>query len=143
MAMTTQALITAQTFGTSTNVGNAKFSANPVTLAAGTTAYVVNVQVTRPATALPLTGMGGPVTVRVWYTTTIRTVSAANAPVTLGHTARYVDCVFNKPNEPASAVISVDSSLEPKTGDSLHCWVDAPGTLNACTLDVSVVEVPS
>lgn len=141
--MTTQALITSQSFGTSTNVGNAKFSATPVTLAAVTTGYVINVQVTRPAGALPLTGNGGPATIRVWYATTIRTVTAANAPVTLCQAARYVDCVFNKPGEAASGVITAESFFEPKTGDFLHCWCDAPGTLNACTLDVSVVECPS
>lgn len=142
MAMTTQSLISGQSFGTSTNVGPGKFSISAATLAAATTAYIINVQVTPGA---------GPVdrnaVIRVWYTTTMRTVTAGNAPYTLGPTARFVDCPIGNVNAATgfqvSVAVSRDSSLEPKTGDSLHVWCDAPTLSTAAVLSVDVVEVPS
>ena len=131
--MTTQSAISAQSFGTSTNKGNALFSINPLTIAGTTTAYVVNAQVTNG-----IAGGAPQQEVRVWYTTTMRTVTAANAPSQLGATARYVDVRLS--NETAGVRIK-DSSLEPATGTKFHCWVDAP-TLNvAATLSVDLVEI--
>lgn len=136
--MTTQSAISGQSFGTSTNIGEGKFSITPLTLADITTAYVVNVQVTNGA---GITGLdGNPQTLRVWYTTTMRTVTAANAPVQLRQTAHYVDILCR--GKTAEVQIR-DSMLEPKTGAKFHCWVDAPSLTNAATLDVDVVEVPS
>lgn len=134
--MTTQSLIAAQSFGTSTNVGNNKFSIAPATLAAATSAFVINAQITAPATGFA----GHGTVVRVWYTTTMRTVTAANAPLTLAATARYLDIACP---DGASLVVSKDSALEPKTGSSLHVWVEAPPCALAHTLAVDVVEVPS
>lgn len=136
--MTTQTAISAQSFGTGSNVGNNKFSIAPLTLASGTTAFIVNVQVTNGTGASGNSGQ--PVDVRVWYTTTVRTVTAGNAPLTLGATARYID---TKIMGGTAAVYSKDSSLEPKTGASFHCWVDAPNLSVAATLDVVLVELPS
>ena len=136
--MTTQSLISAQSVGTSTNIGNNKFSINPVTLAAGTTAFVINAQLTTPSTTTALQDKGQ--ALRVWYTTTIRTVTAANAPFTLGQTARYVDI---RPGQVAGLAFSIDSTLEPKTGSLLHCWCDVPAFTVAHTLSVDVVELPS
>lgn len=137
--MTTQSAIAAQSFGTSTNIGNGKFSISPLTLGAGTTAFVINVQVTPGA---------GPVDpnaeVRVWYTTTMRTVSAADAPYKLGQTARYVDKRVGAGTNgiQVSVPSSKDSALEPVTGSKLHVWVDAPKLETAAVLDVDVVELP-
>ena len=131
--MTTQSAISGQSFGTSTNIGNDKFSINPLTLGAGTTAYCVNVQVTA-GTA----GQGSQIEVRVWYTTTMRTVTAANAPIQLKTTARYVDIRLNN----GSGLITIkDSALEPATGSKFHCWVEAPKLDVAATLDVDLVEI--
>ncbi len=132
--MTTQSAISGQSFGTSTNVGNNKFSINPLTLGAGTTAFVVNVQVTNG------TAGGAPQQeVRVWYTTTMRTVTAANAPLQLASTARYVDVRLS---ERTGGVVIKDSSLEPVTGSKFHCWVDAPTLDVAASLSVDLVELP-
>jgi hypothetical protein len=139
MALTTQSLISGQSFGTSTNIGNGKFSINPVTLADATTGYIINVQVTPGA---------GPVDpnayVRIWYTTTMRTVTAANAPYTLCDTSRYVDKLIGQSGQVRVSVAgSKDSSFEVKTGNKLHCWVDAPKLETAASLTVDVVELPS
>ncbi len=139
MALVTQNAISAQSFGTSTNIGNSKFSINPLTLADATTGYIINVQVTPGA---------GPVDpnayVRVWYTTTFRTVTAANAPYTLRETARYVDKSIGCVGEVKVSVAgSKDSAFEVKTGNKLHVWVDAPKLDTAASLTVDVVELPS
>lgn len=132
--MTTQSAISGQSFGTGSNIGNGKFSIAALTLAGTTTAFVVNAQVTNGA---------GPQNegdfVRVWYTTTMRTVTDANAPKQLGQTARYVDVFLTKDS---GRVTIKDSSLEPVTGSSFHCWVDAPKLATAATLDVDLVELP-
>ena len=136
--MTTQSAISGQSFGTSTNVGNDKFSINPLTLGAGTTAYVVNVQVTPGAGPLDMNQE-----VQVFYTTTMRTVTAANAPYTLGQSARYVTikCAAGQ-QAIASVAISKDSTLEPVTGSKFHCWVNAPKLETAASLSVDLVELP-
>mgnify|MGYP003645424862 CR=1 FL=1 len=131
--MTTQSAISAQSFGTSTNVGNGKFSISPLTLAAGTSTFVVTVQVTAGA---------GPVDrqveCRIWYTTTIRTVTSTDAPQKLAQTARYVDI---RMPEYSSTIVIKDSTLEPATGTLFHCWVDAPKLQTAATLSVDLVEL--
>lgn len=132
--MTTQSCISGQSFGTGSNIGDGKFSITPKTFAATTTAFIVNVKVTNGT---------GPVDrqveVRVWYTSTMRTVTAGNAPSHLGPTARYVDVRIPVDS---SGVSIKDSSLEPITGANFHCWVDAPKLQTAATLDVDLVEVP-
>lgn len=132
--MTTQSIISGQSFGTSTNVGNGKFSVSPLTLTSTTTAYVITAQWTNGA------GPWDPnARVKVWYTTTMRTVTAANAPQQLGQTARFVELF----PAPGSSLLAIkDSSLEPVTGEKLHCWVDAPTLPTAATLSVDIVELP-
>lgn len=131
--MTSQSAISAQSFGTGSNIGNGKFSINPLTVAAGAAAYVVTVQVTSGA---------GPCDrqdeVRIWYTTTIRTVSATDAPQKLAQTARYVDI---RMPEYSSQIVIKDSTLEPVTGTLFHCWVDAPKLQTAATLSVDLIEL--
>lgn len=132
--MTTTSVITAQSFGTLTNVGDNKLSIAPVALQSGSTAFVVNVQVTTGAAD------GNPEQeVRVWYTTSPRTFTAANAPISLAPTARYVDI---RPSSRGSTILTRDSSLEPVTGASFYCWVSLPRMNAAAILDVSLVELP-
>ncbi len=136
--MTITSVITAQSIGTGSNKGNSKFATSALVLQSTTTAYVVNVQVTPGA---------GPVDhkleLRVWFTTTPRTVTAGNAPYTLGQTAHYVDIRFGTGGlSLPSVAISKDSALEPVTGGNLHVWCDVPGLDTAATLDVSIVELP-
>lgn len=132
--MATQSAISAQSFGTSTNVGDNLFSINPLTLSTATTAFVVNAQVTTGALR---TDKGN--TIRVWYTTTMRTVTAANAPIQLGATAHFVDVRIH---ETPALIRIVDSDLEPATGLKFHCWVSAPNQPAAGTLSVDVIEYP-
>lgn len=134
--MTTQALITAQSIGAGSNKGDGILSISAATLAAATSAYIINVQLTNPSSYVPDKNQ----IVTVWYTTTMRTVTAANAPKTLAQTARYVDI---RPGQVASIVVSKDSALEVKTGTNLHVWCDVPTFTTSLTLDVDVVECPS
>lgn len=130
--MTTTTVINAQSFGTGSNVGNGKFSQNPVTLQVTTTAFVVSAEM-----ATGNNGQLDPKTkIRVWYTTTTRTVTAADAPSKLGQTAHYVDVTIDRP------VAIRDSMLEPVTGNLFHVWVDAPVLGVAGTITVVLVELP-
>ncbi len=132
---TTQSAISAQSFGTSTNIGDNKFSINPLTLGIGTTAYVVNVQVTTGS----VSSVDKNQKVRVWYTTTMRTVTAANAPTQLGMTAHFVDV---RPHPTPLLVRILDSDAEVVTGRNFHCWVSAPTLPTTATLSVDVTELP-
>lgn len=132
--MTTQTAINAQSFGTSTNIGDDKFSANPLTLGAATSAYVVNVKIIGTAPE-PNTE------VRVWYTTCFETTTAANAPRQLGATARYIDTKMNQDGT-TSFTSKKDSALEPVTGGFFNCWVSAPKLSAAATITVTLVELP-
>lgn len=132
--MTTQSAIAGQSIGTSTNTGDDLFSISPLTLAASTTAFVVNMQITSGA------GPTGPQQdIRVYYTTTIRTVTSALAPQQLGPTARFVE--LRVPQKGGQVAIR-DSSLEPVTGSKFHCWVSCPGIPTAASLTVDLIELP-
>lgn len=130
--MTTQTAINAQAFGTSTNVGNGKFSISPLTLAATTTAFVVCVKVdlgdSQPKSQTTK--------LRVWYTTCYESVAAGVAVAQLQQTAHYVDVVLN------DDILRVDSELEPITGGFFNCWVDAPNQAVAGALTVTLIELP-
>jgi hypothetical protein len=132
--MTTTTLINGQSLGTGFNIGNNKFSIGPLTLAASTTAYVLSVKLVNGV---------GPVRrgqfVRVWYTSCYEAVTAANAPLQLGQTARYVDIM---PAPDTAGVAYKDSSLEPVTGGFMNVWVDSPGADIASLLSVTLVELP-
>ena len=133
--MTTQTAIAAQTFGTSTNVGNSKFSIAPLTLAAGTMSVVVTAQWTNGAGVVDADQ-----SIRVWFATTPQTVTAANAPSQLGSTAFYVDV---RPN-PITAGVAIRSSIRvPAAGVNFHCWADVPTLTIAATLAVVVAELTS
>lgn len=133
--MTTQTAIAAQSFGTSTNVGNSKFSITPLTLAAGTMSVVVTAQWTNGAGIVDANQ-----SIRVWFATTPQTVTAANAPSQLGGTAAYVDV---RPN-PITAGVAIRASIRvPAAGVNFHCWADAPTLTTAATLAVVVAELTS
>lgn len=134
--MTSTAVINAQSYGTSTNKGNSLFTPNATTLQTGTTAFVVSVKLANSATSQDIDKNQK---VRVWYTTTTYTVTAAEAPLTLARTARYVDCW---PRDGVSKESITDSSLEPVTGANFMCWVDAPTMSAAGSLTVTLVELP-
>jgi hypothetical protein len=133
--MTTTTVINAQSFGTGSNVGDGKFAANPVTLQATTTAYVVNAKVIGTA---PEPGE----VVKVWYTTIFESTTAANAPKQLSQTARFVPVDLTNLDGAVSFTLKKDSFLEPVTGGFFNCWVDAPKLSAAATITVTLIELP-
>ncbi len=131
--MTTTAIISGQSIGTSTNVGNDKFAAK-LTAGTTTTAFVVSAKLTLGA------GPTNPGIVRVRFTSASFNVTAANGPAHLGQTSRYLDLVLS--GQPGSSVLIKDGTLETLTGSYIHVWVDAPTLGTAASLDVNVVELP-
>ena len=127
--MTTQTAINAQSFGTSTNVGNDKFSITPLTFGGTTERYVVSVKTVGAA------GVLTPRKLRVWFATTPYTVTAAAAPYHFKN-PRYVDVEVN------NGTVIVDSLVEECKGSKFHCWVDAPKLEVAATITVTLVELP-
>lgn len=130
--MTTTTVINAQSFGTSTNVGNGKFAPAATALQATTTAFVVNAKVTLGTDQAKRPNK----TLRVWYTTCVDSVAAGDCVSQLAGTAHYVDVPLDR------TVRSEDSMLEPITGGFFNCWVDAPNLDVASTLTVKLVELP-
>jgi hypothetical protein len=135
--MTSTNVISGQSFGTGSNIstnGSPKFAPAATTLAATTTAFVVRAKWTAGAgqeTRVP--------SLKVYYTTSESGISAANAPVYLKQTARYVE--IDGPTENSGVRIK-DSTLEPVTGTDFYCWVDAPALALAASLTVTLVELP-
>lgn len=134
--MTTTTVLNAQSFGTGANKGNGLFGASPTTFQATTTAFLVCAEVT--AGAGP-TYSGAKQDVRVYYTSSCRSLTAAQALARLGQTVRYVDL---RVPDTGGVVQIKDSTLEPVTGQYFYFWVDAPSLLTAATLSVFLVELP-
>lgn len=132
--MTTTLVINGQSIGTSTNKGNGVFSINQVSFQSTSTAFVVSVKLVNGASPVDPSQR-----VRVWYTSTSWTVSATNAPLQIGKTARYVELT---PVAQANGTSICDSSLEPITGASFNLWVDAPSFVAAGSLSINLVELP-
>ena len=134
--MTTTLITNAQSFGTSTNIGNDKF-VTKTTLQTGTTAFLVSARATNASTGAA--GNKGK-RVMVWYTSTSWTYSAnASGIDALRKTARFVSVPLGAGT---SEVVVEDSSLEPVTGASVFVWVEAPTLDVAATLDINLVELP-
>lgn len=131
--MTTTASISSQSIGTSTNIGERLFP-QKVTANAATSAYLLGVRVTAGA-GVTLTG-----TVRVWFSSSSFSITAAQGAIYLRPTARYVDVPLNA--VASSAVLIKDSTLEPLTGGYIYLWCEIPNLGTAATLDVNCVEVP-
>ena len=131
--MTTTTAISAQTIGTSTNVGNGKFP-QKVTLTAGTTAFVLSALLLNGTDAYSRSNE-----VRIWYSTSSFSISAAAAVLQLRQTARYLDV---RPSINPGETLIIDSTFEPITGAYLYLWCDIPTVTTAQTLTVNVVELP-
>lgn len=131
--MVTNNSISGQSIGTSTNVGEGKFP-QKITLNAATTAYVITPRLTNGAAAYDPAQV-----VRVWYTTSSFSLTAAQAVAQLDTTARYIDVRF----KPLNGQVNIkDSTLENVTGGYLYLWCDVPNLATAATLDVNAVELP-
>ncbi len=109
-------IINAQSFGTSTNVGNGKFAPAATALQAATSAFNVVLKI--------VLGSGQPnsqtTKVRVWYATNSASITAALVPEQLGQQASYVDIVCDRHTAYA------ESLTEAIGGSNFYCWVDAP-----------------
>ena len=131
--MTTTVSISGQTIGTGANAGENLFP-QKVTRNAATTAFVLSLRLTNGVAEYDRHAE-----VRVWYSSSPYSVSAALGAVQLKQTARYVDI---RPSNLAAGVMIKDSSLEPITGDFIYFWCDIPAVVVAQTLDVTLVELP-
>lgn len=131
--MTSTTIINAQSFGTSTNVGNGKFSVSPTTVNAGTQQYAVAVSIANGAGLQDANEE-----VRVWYATSQDTFTAANAVISLRSTARYVDL---RPDPQTGIIRNRNSQIEAVLGQNFYCWVDAPGLPTAATITVKLLEL--
>ena len=130
-------LISAQSIGTSTNIGDGKFSISPVTLQTTTTAFYLDVKLANGATAGEIDKNQKVV---VYYSITAYTVTSAEAPFTLGQASRYVSLT---PRSGPSKEVIMQSSLEPAgAGSDILCWVSAPTFPVAGALTVTLVELP-
>lgn len=130
-------LINAQSVGTGSNKGDNLFSIAPVTLQATTTAFYLDVKLANGATAGDIDANQKIV---VYYSPTCYTVTAAEAPLTLAQTARYVAL---RPRPGASKEVINQSSLEPVgSGSDILCWVSSPAFPIAGALTVTLIELP-
>lgn len=133
MAQTITAVISAQSFGTSTNVGDEKF-ADKTALQAGTTLYSVTLSMTNGATVYDLNQR-----LRLWYTTSPLDSTEADAPKIYGTTARYLDVI---PSRIVSGIAARISPTDYIAGGFFYCWVSAPKLPTAATFTVTLVETP-
>lgn len=129
--MTTTTLIAAQSFGTSTNIGDNKFSIAPVTLQATTDRYVISAKVTFGAQEKRQAAE-----VMIYFATCYETTTAANAPSQLGQAAIVMS--VKPPVE--GLVVKEDSGWQKPVGGFLNCWVSAPTLSVAATLTVTLTE---
>jgi hypothetical protein len=130
--MTSTVSINGQSIGTGSNKGEGLFP-QKVTLATGTTAFVLNARITNGADNYANKSL------RVMYTTSPYSITAAQAVAQLKRTARFLDVEFD-PN--GSGVVIKDSSFEPVTGAFLYFWCNIPILATAATLDVTATELP-
>lgn len=130
-------LLNAQAIGTSTNKGNNLFSINPVTLQTSTTAFYLDCKIVNGSTATEIDPNLESV---VRYANTVYTVTAAEAPFTLGQASRFVKI---RPRSGASKETIAQSTLEPAIGGSdILLWVDQATLPVAGTLTVTLCELP-
>lgn len=130
--MTTTTVITSQSIGTSTNVGEGLFP-QQVAIQATTSDYVICMRVTNGAGSyLPKSE------IIVRYASSPFNITAAQAVTQLAPASRYVSL---KPSDKGSAVVIKNSLFEPILGGYIYLWCEVPSTTVAQTLDVSVVEI--
>ena len=131
--MTTTAAISAQSVGTSTNVGEGKFP-QKVTTTGYSDRFYIEGKITNGA------GSYSPANkVRIWYSSYSASITAAAAVDLLRANARYLDLT---PSPDGSIARSQISLCEPLSGLYIYLWVDIPTQTVAQTLDVNVIEGP-
>lgn len=134
MALTVTSVIAAQSFGTSTNVGNDKFPTK-LALQAGTVVFSVTVSITNGAAVVYDRNQR----LRAYFTTSPLSSTAADAPTVYGLTSQYLDVVPSLVPGGISAVVSPSAYV---AGGFFYCWVTAPNLPAAATFTVTLVETP-
>ena len=132
--MTITAVIAAQSIGTSTNIGNAKFP-QKVTLAATTTSAQIEVRITNGAdTYDPRQKLV------MHYSFSSFDVSAAQAAINYSESSRFLEI---SPKAGQSLVSVNKTLLEPAPGGGfLYFWFNVPTTATASTLAANSIEYP-
>lgn len=124
----TTTVISSQSFGTSTNVGDKSFAAT-ATLQGNSKYVIVTAEVTTTNNAA-----GQSVIVR--YATSPVSYSAAAAPWALAPASRFVKLELTQQNN----VLSRSSLYEPIAGQYFYVWVEAPTLSTAATISVYMTE---
>lgn len=133
--MTTTSIITAQSIGTSTNVGPL---IGPVktTLQAATTAIIISVQLTLGATG----GNSAGSMLKVWHA--VSPISYSTATIGALALAQGAEYVLVKLDALASLVIERSSDVLVTAAGYHYCWIEAPVLVQAATVTVNLQEIP-
>ena len=131
--MTTTTIVTAQSVGTSTNVGEGKFP-QKTTAQALTDRFYVEAKVTNGAAAYDKSKR-----ITMFMVASPTSVTAAAAVDLLRQTADRVDLRIDDKQGTQRATIS---SCIPLSGSYIYVWFDIPNQTVAQTLDVNLVEGP-
>lgn len=135
--MTTTDLLSSQSIGTSTNIGDKKFPVK-TTAQAGTTAYSINAKLTL-GSGIPLSASNN---ITVWYTSSSFSLTAAEAAAQLDTApARYVRLPLSPNPSTHGLVTYANSFIEPLQGAYIYIWFELPNLTTAATLDVKLVEI--
>jgi len=132
--MTTTTIVSGQSIGTSTNVGNSKFPTKQ-TLSPTSAAIVLTLRVTN--------GAGKGVddersVITMWYALSPVSVTAAEGTELLKQNARFVDLRLEPLAEKDRAR---DSELIVVSGQYLYVWFDVPPFNTAATLNAYLTEL--
>lgn len=130
--MITTNSISGQSIGTGSNVGADKFP-QKVTADTSTMAFIISGRVTNGSGDYPAT-----LYVRIWFTSSSYSITAAQAPTQLNRGARYVDVQLKSF---ATGVTIRDSTTRVLSGGYIYLWCEVPNMPVAATLDVNVVEL--
>lgn len=134
--MTTTALISSQSIGTSTNKGEGLFP-QKLTLNPATTKFVITAELTNGTGSY---NQAQRVVLR--YATSSYSYTAANAVAQLaaGAGTRFLELI---PAKSTGAISNRFSQIEVPAGQYLYLWVDVPTTSVAQTLSVDCTELSS
>lgn len=131
--MTTTTAINAQSIGTSTNKGEGLFS-QKITAQSDTSGYFVSPEITNGATG----DYDSKQVVRIWFSSSAYSYTAANAVSSLKQDASYVDV---RPGRHAADITANNSFLSVLAGAYIYLWCDIPTVTTAQTLTVKVTEI--
>ena len=133
--MLTTAILSSQSIGTSTNIGNElTFSTSTMkkTLESTTAAFVVSARLTNGAA-----GYNPSTRPVIHYATSPFDYAYTLAPAVFRNGARYLELV---PSREGAAIVARASLPEIAAGTYIYFWVEVPAVSTAQTLDISLTE---